>query len=124
MGTSGKKIGTAHLKWAFSEAATLCLRNTPQGQKLLVRLETKPDTGKARRLLAHKRGRAVYCMLKRQVACEMAMFRQTSGSRADEPGASLDAEGMRRSRAYATPSPAASVNAKARLGRLSLSPCD
>jgi transposase len=36
LGTSGSKIGNAHLKWAFSEAATLCLRNNPEGQKLLV----------------------------------------------------------------------------------------
>src|SRR5215831_15084095 len=34
LGTSGKKIGNVHLKWAFSEAATLFLRNNPQGQKL------------------------------------------------------------------------------------------
>ena len=39
LGTSGKKIGHAPLKWAFSEAATLFLRNNPQGQKLLARWE-------------------------------------------------------------------------------------
>jgi transposase len=33
LGTSGKKIGNAHLKWAFSEAAALFLRNNPAGQK-------------------------------------------------------------------------------------------
>jgi transposase len=32
LGTSGNKIGNAHLKWAFSEAAALFLRNTPAGQ--------------------------------------------------------------------------------------------
>lgn len=87
LGTSGKKIGNAHLKWAFSAAATLCLRNNPQGQKLLARLEKKHDTGKALSMLAHTRGRAVYFLLKRQVAFDMEMFLQTSGSRADEPGA-------------------------------------
>ena len=122
MGTSGKKIGNAHLKWAFSEAATLFLRNNPQGQKLLARLEKKHDKGKALSILAHKLGRAVYFMLKRQVAFDMELFLQTSGSRAGEPGASLDAEGMSLSRACSTPSPAASVNAKARLGHVSLSP--
>ncbi len=30
LGTSGNKIGNAHLKWAFSEAATLFLRNNPE----------------------------------------------------------------------------------------------
>ena len=33
-GTSGNKMGNAHLKWAFSAAATLCLRGTEPGQKL------------------------------------------------------------------------------------------
>ena len=36
-GTSGTKIGNAYLKWAFSEAAVLCLRNNPAGQKSLAR---------------------------------------------------------------------------------------
>jgi transposase len=77
LGTSGKKIGNAHLKWAFSEAAPLFLRNNPQGQKLLARLEKKHDKGKALSILAHKLGRAVYFMLKRKVAFDMAMFLQT-----------------------------------------------
>jgi transposase len=37
LGTSGKKIGNAHLKWAFAEAAALFLRNNEPGQKLLAR---------------------------------------------------------------------------------------
>jgi transposase len=77
LGPSGKKIGNAHLKWAFSEAATLCLRNNPQGQKLLARLEKKHDKGKALSILAHKLGRAVYFMLKRKVAFDMEIFLQT-----------------------------------------------
>jgi transposase len=36
-GTSGAKIGNAYLKWAFSEAAVLFLRNNPAGQKYLAR---------------------------------------------------------------------------------------
>ena len=87
LGTSGKKIGNAHLKWAFSEAATLFLRNNPSGQKLLARLEKKHDKGKALSILAHQLGRAVYLMLKRKVAFDMGLFLQTSGSRAGEPGA-------------------------------------
>jgi transposase len=74
MGTSGKNIGNAHLKWAFSEAATLCLRNHPQGQKLLSRLENKHGKGKALSILAHKLGRAVYSRLKRHTAFEMDLF--------------------------------------------------
>jgi transposase len=36
-GSSGTKIGNAHLKWAFSEAAVLFLRNNPPGQQYLAR---------------------------------------------------------------------------------------
>jgi transposase len=61
-GTSGVKIGNAHLKWAFSEAAVLFLRDNPAGQKFLARLEKKHDKGKALTILAHKLSRAVYYM--------------------------------------------------------------
>jgi transposase len=77
LGTSGTKIGNAHLKWAFSEAATLFLRHNPEGQKLLTRLEKQHDKGKALSILAHKLGRAIYSMLKRKVAFDMARFLQT-----------------------------------------------
>jgi transposase len=87
LGTSGNKIGNAHLKWAFSEAATLFLRGNEPGQKSLARLETKPDKGKALSILAHKLARAVYGMLKRKTAFALEPFRRTSGSRAGEPGA-------------------------------------
>jgi transposase len=58
-GPSGKDIGSAHLKGAFSEAAAVCLRNTPQGQKPLVRLAKQPDKGNALTILAHTLARAV-----------------------------------------------------------------
>jgi transposase len=59
-GTSGKTIGHAHLQWAFSQAAVLFLRNNPEGQKSLARLERKHGQGKALTVLAPKRARAVY----------------------------------------------------------------
>jgi len=73
-GTSGTKIGNAYLKWAFSEAAVLFLRNNPAGQKYLARLEKKHGQGKALTILAHKLARAVYYMLKRGTAFDMAQF--------------------------------------------------
>ena len=73
-GTSGSKIGNAHLKWAFSEAAVLFLRDNPDGQKFLARLEKKHGKGKALTILAHKLARAVYYMLKRKVAFDMKRF--------------------------------------------------
>jgi transposase len=36
-GTSGKKMGHAHLTWAFAEAATLFLRTNPAGPRSLAR---------------------------------------------------------------------------------------
>jgi transposase len=74
LGTSGKKIGNAHLKWAFSEAAVLFLRNNPQSQKYLARLEKKHDKGKGLTILAHTLARAVYYMLKRKTAFDMDVF--------------------------------------------------
>src|SRR5881296_4231080 len=76
LGTSGTKIGNAHLKWAFSEAAVLFLRDHPAAQKYLTRLEKKHDKGKALTVLAQKLARAVYHMLKRQVAFERETFFQ------------------------------------------------
>jgi transposase len=76
MGTSGSKIGNAHLKWAFSEAAVLFLRDHPAAQKYLARLEKKHDKGKALTVLAHKLARAVYHMLQRQVAFDREKFFQ------------------------------------------------
>jgi transposase len=75
-GTAGAKIGNAYLKWAFSEAAVLFLRDNPTGQKYLTRLEKKYGQGKALTLLAQKLGRAVYFMLKRQKAFDMDKFLQ------------------------------------------------
>jgi transposase len=76
LGTSGAKIGNAHLKWAFSEAAVLFLRDHPAAQKYLARLEKKHDKGKALTVLAQKLARAVYYLLQHQVAFEREKFFQ------------------------------------------------
>jgi transposase len=73
-GTSGRKIGNMHLKWAFSEAAVLFLRKNPQGMKYKKRLQQKYGKSKALSILAHKLGRATYYMLKRQKAFDMKRF--------------------------------------------------
>jgi transposase len=90
LGTSGNKIGHAHLTWALSEAATVFLRHNEAGQKYRARVEKTQDQGTALSLLAHTLGRAVYYMLKRQGACDRDIFLQASGSRGGEPSASLD----------------------------------
>ena len=73
-GSSGNKIGNANLKWAFSEAAVLFLRDNPEGQAYLARLEKKHGKAKALTALAHKLGRAVYYILQRQKAFDMKRF--------------------------------------------------
>jgi transposase len=73
-GFSGKKIGNAHLKWAFSEAAVLFLRQNTEGQRFFRRLERKHRKPKALTVLAHKIARAVYFMLARQEAFDMRRF--------------------------------------------------
>lgn len=77
LGTSGAKIGNAHLKWAFSEAAVLFVRHSPDGKKLLGRLEKRFGKGKALSILAHKLGRAAYFMLARGKAFDVRRFAAT-----------------------------------------------
>jgi transposase len=74
MGYSGKKIGNAHLKWAFSETAVFFLRRNPAGQKYKKRLVSKYGKAKALSILAHKIGRTVYYMLQRRTAFNMEKF--------------------------------------------------
>ena len=73
-GTSGSKIGNAHLKWAFSEASVLFLRGNPEGMKYKKRIERKHGKAKSLSILAHKLGRTVYYMLKRDKAFDMRKF--------------------------------------------------
>ena len=74
LGFSGKKIGNVHLKWAFSEAAVLFLRNNPTGQKLLERLSRKHGKGKALSILAHKLGRTAYYLMSHKRSFNMNKF--------------------------------------------------
>lgn len=73
-GTGGKKIGNAHLKWAFGEAAALFLKGNEKGKKMKQRLVNKHGKAKALSIIAHKLGRSVYFMLKNKEAFSPAMF--------------------------------------------------
>jgi transposase len=73
-GHSGKKIGNAHLKWAYSEAAVLFLRKNPQALRYKRRLEKKHGKAKALSILAHKLGRATYYILKRKEVFHLDRF--------------------------------------------------
>jgi transposase len=73
-GSSGKKIGNAHLKWAFSEAAVLFLKGNEPGKRYLNKLTAKHGKGKALSILAHKLGRAAYFMLKNKEPFDQKKF--------------------------------------------------
>ena len=73
-GTQGNKIGNAHLKWAFSEAAVLYLRGNPTAQKFLQRLQKRMTKAKALSALAHRLGRAVFFMLKHRTVFDEKRF--------------------------------------------------
>ena len=93
-GTSGTKLGKAHLQWAFSAAAVLFVRDHPAGQKFLASLEKKHRQGKALTILAHQWARAVYDMLKHKTAVDLHKFLNGAGSGGGELDASLDTPGM------------------------------
>jgi transposase len=73
-GTSGKKIGNVHLRWAFAEAAVLFIRQSQPGKEYFAKLEHKHGKAKALTVLAHKLGRAVYYMLTREQAFDLQRF--------------------------------------------------
>ena len=73
-GTSGAKMGNVHLKWAFSEAAVLCVRHSAEAKALLARLTQRHGKGKALSILAHKIGRAAYYVLLREKPFDAAKF--------------------------------------------------
>jgi len=93
-GTAGAKIGHAHLQWAFSDAAVLCLRDHPAGQTFLRRLEKKHSTGKALTIFAHKLARAVDPMVQHQTAFAMSTFLHSYGRGVGKLDASRDHQGM------------------------------
>jgi transposase len=73
-GTGGDKIGNAHLKWAFGEAACLFLRESDQAKKWLARREKKHGKARALGALAARLGRAVYHLLRKEEVFDAKRF--------------------------------------------------
>jgi transposase len=92
-GSSGTKLGKAHLKWAFSEAAVFFLRDQPAGQQRLASLEQKHGKGNAFTIVAHQLSRAVYDMVKRKGAFDLHRFLNDEGRGVGELDASRDTPG-------------------------------
>lgn len=73
-GSGGKKIGNAHLKWAFSEAACLMIRSCAPVKAWLQRREKKGGKRKALALLEAKLGRTVYHLWRKQAPFDAKRF--------------------------------------------------
>jgi transposase len=74
VGTSGKKIGTVPLRWAFAEAAILFLRQNHLGKAYCTKLAPKHGKAKALTVRGHTRARAVYDRLTREHAFDLNRF--------------------------------------------------
>jgi transposase len=73
-GTSGRKIGNAHLKWAFGEATCLMLRELPKAKTWLARRERKLGKKRALGALAARLGRTIYHLWRKKEAFDVNRF--------------------------------------------------
>jgi len=73
-GSGGAKIGNAHLKWAFSEAAALMLRTVPALKSWVQRHERKRGKRKTLAILEARIGRAVYQVWRKQQPFDLKKF--------------------------------------------------
>ncbi len=75
-GSGNRKMGNAYLKWAFSEATLLLIRDKQPIKDLHLKLKNKHGKARALAIISHKLGRAVYYMLKNHQAFDMNKFLQ------------------------------------------------
>jgi transposase len=73
-GSGNRKIGNAYLKWAFSEATLLLIREKQEIKEYHSNLKNKHGKARALAIISHKIGRAVYYMLKNKQAIDMQYF--------------------------------------------------
>jgi transposase len=73
-GAGGKKIGNAHLKWAFSEAACLMLRSCLPVKSWVQRQAKKKGKKKALSILEARIGRTVYHLWRKAVPFDVKRF--------------------------------------------------
>jgi transposase len=73
-GSGNRKMGNAYLKWAFSEATILLIREKQEIKDYHLKLKNKHGKARALAIISHKLGRAVYYMLKNKQAFEMNKF--------------------------------------------------
>jgi transposase len=76
LGTGGRKIGNAQLRWAFGEAACLFLRASERAKAFKQRQQKKRGEGKALAILAARLARAVYHLWRKGEAFDEERFWQ------------------------------------------------
>jgi transposase len=76
VGSGGQKIGNAHLRWAFAEAACLFLRSSERAKKWKEKQLKKRCEGRVLALLAARLARAVYHLWRKQEAFDETRFWQ------------------------------------------------
>jgi hypothetical protein len=74
LGSGGKKIGNAQLRWAFAEAVCLFLRSSELARQWKQKQEKKHGSAKALGILAARLARAVYHMLRKREAFDEERF--------------------------------------------------
>jgi len=74
LGWGGKKIGNAHLRWAFAEVACLFLRASVRARAWKQKQEKKRGPGKVLGILAARLARSVFHMLRKQEAFDEDRF--------------------------------------------------
>jgi transposase len=74
LGSGSKKIGNAHLRWAFAEAVCLFLRGSERARQWKQKQEKKHGSAKVLGILAARLARAVYHMLRKQEAFDEQRF--------------------------------------------------
>lgn len=79
-GSSGKHMGNAHLRWAFSEAALFFLRKNRAAESYYKKLTNRHGKSKALTIIVKRLGIAVYYMLKRGVPYNTVEFLNGSDS--------------------------------------------
>ncbi len=74
VGSGGKKIGNAQLRWAFGEAACLFLRSSERAKQWKQKQQAQRGEAKALATLAARLGRAVYHLLRKREAFDEDRF--------------------------------------------------
>ena len=74
LGSGGHKIGNAHLRWAFGEAACLFLRGSERARRWKEKQVRKRGEGKALAVLAARLARAVYHIWRKGEAFDEERF--------------------------------------------------